>query len=426
MLLDLCSHLKTVEITLIHFNHELRGAESDADEDFVRELGEKYGFSVHVIRENIKKYAIDQDLSIEEAGSIRRKQAFLKILDKIQYDMVLTGHHKDDQIETILINLYSGTGIQGLAGTSHQNKQMLRPLLNTTRSEIMDYARAKELRFCQDHTNMDIKYLRNNIRTELIPNIRPQKASDLYKLIQDIADQGNKLNKMVEQSVEHYDNIDIRYYSNGKISLGLNKLADYFSPIKKAIFDRAFRKISSLPQGLSAKHYSALSSLVSEGTIGQEIHLPASIAAYRDRKQLTFIRKSAFKWENISLVSSEKKAFPFFSFHLDKVNIHKHISNPDYFWYEDIKDDYTFKMAVDGDKMIIDNAGRTKSVKQILQEAYLAPHLKAFFPVLELNGHVVWIPGIRTAATAFVELDSKMKSKIAQCIKVQFDEGTFE
>jgi len=426
VLLDLLHTIPEIEISIIHINHELRGQESLSDMYFVQDLAKKYQYPMVTVREDIRKYSLENHLSIEEAGSQRRKSILLEALKQLDYDLVATGQHWDDQTETILMNLYTGTGIRGLTGIGSSWRQIIRPLLSFSRSEIEAYAQLNNLEFCLDGTNLDKQYLRNNIRAELIPFLNRSTENEFRHLIHQIVERGNVLNELIDNSSEHYDNINIRRYSGTKISLGLDLLSDYFSPIQKTIFDRAFQAISSKTQGLSEVHFRELKALFAPDTIGKELELPASVVAYRDRNHITFLVKSACRWGSTKLSGISRVTFPFFHFDLQELRIHDHVKNPDYFWLNDTDEAYSLRMSRAGDRMVINGSGKRLTVNQILQEAHVAPSVKRFYPVLTWEDKLVWIPGIRTSFEALVALQNMRSDEVKRCIKVQFDEGTFE
>lgn len=426
VMLHLLQQIPELEIRIIHFNHELRGKASLADLKFVQELGHQYSLPVYHVSENINAYADKHHLSVEEAGSHRRKTVFSEKLKEIDFDLIATGQHLDDQVETILMNLFQGTGVKGLTGIGQYQSQTIRPLLRYSRSQIESFSSTNNLKHRDDESNSDIKYLRNNIRTKLIPFINEGGRAELSHLIQELTDQGVEVNNMLVRAMEHHDNKEDNAISERKISLGMDKLADYFSPIQKAIFDRAFQTISSKSQGLSASHFQALQTLLTEQSIGREVQLPAEVVAFRDRLHISFIIKAAFEWGIVTMEQADKSEFPFFNFGFFELALHSYVSSADYFWYKSPKEMYSFKMTADGDKMQIDASGNTLPVKQILQEAHVAPHLKQFYPVLWLNDEIVWIPGIRTSFSSLIHVGDTLRSEVTQCIKVQFDEGTFE
>ncbi|MCF7822914.1 MAG: tRNA lysidine(34) synthetase TilS [Candidatus Marinimicrobia bacterium] len=426
VLLHLLNAVGNLEISIIHFNHELRGEASTSDMNFVEQLGNKYNYPVHIVSENIQKYASQNRLSVEEAGSQRRRLVFLEKLNELDYDLLASGQQYSDQLETILINLYTGTGIRGLSGIGASHEKIIRPLLSFSRAQILKYADMNQLEYCEDQSNRDPKYLRNNIRMNLIPLLSKLSEGNYASIIGDITDTGTRLNKMLQTALEHIDNNIIRQHSEAKISLGMDGLADYFSPIQKALFDRAFQVVSPMAQGISEIHFKRLKTLMEPASIGSKIQLPELITAYRDRKHITLIKRSLFEWAEMDLHSAVRHGFPFFKLGIQILELDHHVTNPDYFWYEGNEDQYNLRMRKEGDKMRVDAAGSELSVNQILQEAHVAPSLKEYYPVLVFGDTIVWIPGIRTAFSALVDSHKTAKSEVRPCFEIQLDEGTFE
>ena len=426
VLLHLLSQVSEVEINIVHFDHQLRGSESDADRDFVESIGAKLGHEVHVVSEDIEASATEKKLSIEEAGSIRRRATFDELMKQLGYDYVASGQHADDQIESILMNLYLGSGIQGLTGTSSLNDTYIRPLLRYSREEILNYAENNHLEFCVDKSNSDISFLRNNIRANVIPALSTELDYQLRYCVDEILRAGQALNKLIDATVEDIDIEGLSSVYAPKIALGLGDLSDYFSPIQKAIFDRAFQFISSMPQGISSNHFNALKMLLKDDAIGKEIQLPGSTTACRDRERIHLFKRTDCEWSPLPIISGRTYKFPFFQVEVTSVSVKENVRDSAYFWLEQDRENILMRPSKSGDKMVVDARGRTMPVRQIMQAAKVAPHLKEYFPILEQQGEILWIPGIRTAHSALVSDAAIEANKEKHCIKVQFQKGTFE
>ncbi len=425
-LLHLLHDLPGIQISIVHFDHQLRGAESDKDREFVKQLGSDLGFQVHTISEDIQAYAKLNGMSLEEAGSIRRRAAFLQLKNQLGYDYVASGQHVDDQIETLLLNLYQGTGFQGLAGISEWTDSFIRPLLNYTRAEIYAYSEKHTLQYRTDQSNSDISFLRNNIRANLIPALNNDIDDRLRTAIEGLLREGRALNRLVETSIEDVDIKGFRVDYVPKIALGLGDLPDYFSPIQKAIFDRAFQSISLMPQGISSKHFNALKSLFSDNSIGKEIQLPAAVRAIRDRGAITLFKPWDYRWSGTPLSVAGQMSFPFFKVEFTTSILGDHIQDPAFLWYTDVLDSYKIRVAESGDKMKVDASGRYVSIYHIMQAARVAPHLKAFYPIVEHRGEIVLVAGIRTAPSHMISDELIKENRSKHCMKIQFQKGTFE
>jgi len=426
VLLHLLSDIPNLGISIVHFNHQLRGAESDKDAEFVQELGSNHGVQVHMISEDIQAYAESNGLSLEEAGSLRRRTTFQTLMEDLDYDFIASGQHMDDQIETILMNIYLGTGLQGLTGISECAQNYIRPLLNHTRREILLYSEKHKLGYRTDGSNMDISFLRNNFRANVIPTLGNNIDERLRSTIEGIFRENQSLNQLVETSVEDIDIKGFRVDYAPKIALGLRGLPDYFSPIQKAIFDRAFQSISLMPQGISSKHFDALKSLFSDNSIGKEMQLPGSVTAFRDRGGITLFKRSDYQWSTGLLPDSGSVKYPFFQVEYTTSFLEDNVQDPAYFWDLDGLDSYIIRVAKSGDKMIVDTFGRALPVYQIMQSARVAPHLKEFYPIVEHQGKVIWVPGIRTAPSHMISEEIIRENRSKHCMKVEFQKGTFE
>lgn len=425
VLLSLLHALELYELQIIHFNHQLRGTESEEDEAFVSALGAKFKIPVHVIREDVTSIAKKEGLSLEEAGSIHRRRAFRQHLHALGCDYVASGHHMDDQLETVLMNLYLGSGIKGIQGMSWEHEGIIRPLLGFTRSALRNYAEEMAIDHKNDSSNLDTHYLRNKIRHEIIPASLRSNERDPHHLATELTQSADHLGKLINETIEDIDINVIKSHSEKKISLGLDKLSNYFSAIQKAVFDRIFQQLSSQEQGLSEKHFEALRSLIPAENVSKEVQLPQGISVVRDRNGLTFLNVESLKWTPRTLAESLSSDFPFFRLQSGEAKLGNKLKDPHYFWLQDDVETYTIRSLEAGEKMQVDEEGRALSGRQILQESHVAPHIKPFFPVLMHDDEIIWLPGVRTAHQGLLR-GGQLEDQQEKFIKVQYDEGTFE
>lgn len=162
------------EIGIAHCNFQLRGEESDADENFVVELSEMLEVAVYVEQFDTDEYASDHKLSIQMAARELRYKWFDEILTDFKYDYLLTAHQADDTLETMLINLSRGTGLKGLLGIPEVNDSVVRPLLGFSRQELLEYAKQQGYYWREDSSNAKTDYLRNAIRHKVIPPFKEE------------------------------------------------------------------------------------------------------------------------------------------------------------------------------------------------------------------------------------------------------------
>lgn len=172
-----------------HMNFQLRKEESDADEAFVRNLCAQLNVTLEVKRVDVEKLKSDEKISTQMAARKLRYDWFHEILAEKKLDYLVTAHHADDSIETVLINILRGTGLSGLKGIVH-NDIALRPMLCFSREEIHDYARINHIHWREDSSNSKDDYLRNKLRLNIMPQldkVAHQWRANVLKLSEDIA-----------------------------------------------------------------------------------------------------------------------------------------------------------------------------------------------------------------------------------------------
>lgn len=179
-------HLAGYNISLAHCNFNLRGSESDEDELFVRKLADKYHIETHFISFNTTQLANENKLSIEMAARELRYNWFNELCNEFNYTKIATGHHLNDSIETVLINLTRGTGINGITGIKPQNGNIIRPLLFATREQIEDYIKKEKLEYRTDSSNKSNEFVRNFFRNDIIPKLKEINPSFEATMKQDI------------------------------------------------------------------------------------------------------------------------------------------------------------------------------------------------------------------------------------------------
>ncbi|MEZ4856115.1 MAG: tRNA lysidine(34) synthetase TilS [Gelidibacter sp.] len=180
VLTHLCHQLK-LNFALAHCNFNLRADESDADEDFVLQLAEDLELEVFIESFDTKAYTKQHKLSTQLAARALRYNWFYELAEQLHFDYILTAHHADDNLETFLINLSRGTGLDGLIGIPEVNDIVVRPLLPFSRQTIAAYAKNNRLQWRDDSSNASNNYLRNKLRHKVIPilkDINPQMLSN--------------------------------------------------------------------------------------------------------------------------------------------------------------------------------------------------------------------------------------------------------
>lgn len=171
VLTDLCVKCG-MDFALAHCNFQLRGADSDADEKFVFQTAARLKTKFYVSHFNTSDYVVVNKVSVQMAARELRYAWFAEIMHKNGIETLVTAHHADDNLETFLINLSRGTGIGGLTGIPEKTDSLSRPLLAFSREQINSYAMNEHIEWREDNSNSETKYIRNNIRHQILPLLK--------------------------------------------------------------------------------------------------------------------------------------------------------------------------------------------------------------------------------------------------------------
>jgi tRNA(Ile)-lysidine synthase len=257
-------------ISAVHVNHNLRGAESERDENFVRELCEKLSVPLQVFQANVNEFAAEKNIGTEEAA---RKLRY-EFLQAASPGKIATAHNQDDNAETVLMNLCRGAGLKGLCGIPPVNGRIIRPLLEVSREEIEAYLSREKIAFITDTTNHSNDYTRNRVRNIILPvleaEVNPGAKSTIAKNAALLREDEAFLEETARQAFANLNEA-------GKLNM------EKLSALPPAISRRVVRCAVGEVRGgdisnISAAHVGAILGLVHSQT-GREIHLPGVAVA---------------------------------------------------------------------------------------------------------------------------------------------------
>ena len=254
------------KIYLVHINHLLRGEDADSDENFSFEYAKKNNLEIFIKRIPVKEIAKEIGKTLEEVGREERYKFFSEIYKKVRATKIATAHNKDDQIETFLFRLIRGTSLQGLEGIKIKNNNVIRPISEIYKKDILEYLNKNEIQYKIDKTNFENEFTRNSIRLDLIPFIEERyniKFKDkIFSLIKEIREnnQNNSLNlsdytdsenRIILEKTKFLSNFDKKnllslFLNKKNIEVNRNKIDEISSLIKsngtkKIDLDKSYR-----------------------------------------------------------------------------------------------------------------------------------------------------------------------------------------
>ena len=254
------------KIYLVHINHLLRGKDAVSDENFSFEYAKKNNLEIFIKKIPVKEIAKEVGKTLEEVGREERYKFFSEIYKKIGANKIATAHNKDDQIETFLFRLIRGASLQGLEGIKIKNNNIIRPISEIYKKDILDYLNKNEIQYKIDKTNFENEFTRNSIRLDLIPFIEERyniKFKDkIFSLIKEIREnnQNNSLNlsdytdsenRIILEKTKFLSNFDKKnllslFLNKKNIEVNRNKINEISSLIKnngtkKIDLDKTYR-----------------------------------------------------------------------------------------------------------------------------------------------------------------------------------------
>lgn len=273
------------DIFVGHINHNLRGIDSDGDEEFVKSLAQELGLECVTRSANVKGYAAENKLSIETAARDIRIKCLMEMAGSLGCDRIATAHHADDNAETVIYRMCRGTGFKGLCGIKPVNiftvndraVTYIRPLLCVTKEEIAAYCRQCGIVWRDDHTNDGVDYARNKIRHLVIPYLQEQSDEPLAAKLCELSSSCQKLYERIESKIESHDLLFGQLDCGG---VSVNGVAmKRLSPIIQAeVIRMALVKVGCGQRAVTRKHYQKIIGLPA-GEGGKVIELPGGFTA---------------------------------------------------------------------------------------------------------------------------------------------------
>jgi len=256
-----------------HINHMYRGKDAMHDEEFVRDLCQKYGVRLFVKRKNAAEYARELKVTEEEAGRVLRYGFFNENLSQIGGGKIALAHNLNDQAETVLQRLIRGTGIDGLSAMSFQKGNLIRPMLNVSRDEIMAYLHENNYQYCIDITNSQDIYGRNKIRLNLIPYLEKNFSPNIQATLSRMAEAMERDKKIIEKYIDIKFKELLKDRSGSKLVLDLNLLRALDVGERGRIIRRGIEELKGNTVNVEMKHIDNAISLMDAGKTGKKIDL---------------------------------------------------------------------------------------------------------------------------------------------------------
>ena len=284
-------------LSVVHFNHRLRGQASDCDEKFVARLAAKYGLPFHVARENVAAKALREKANLEDVARRARYAFFEQLVAAGKLTHIAVGHTADDQAETVLAHILRGTGLAGLGGIHPVSNHVIRPLLQIRRSALRVYLQLLDQPWREDVTNRDTTKMRARIRKKLLPLLEKQFQPAVVDHLGTLAQSAREDEALLDAiAAERASVIVEKRLATTSVSVPalLKPLAGeasfpHSAAVSKRIVRRIVKDLKQRAGQLNADHLQSILALATHGESGKSLPLPGGIEVRREHDHLVFV-----------------------------------------------------------------------------------------------------------------------------------------
>lgn len=407
----------SLKLGVAHLNHCLRQNDSDKDAQFVEVLAKKHDLPCYTHKEDVRKYRIENKLSAEEAARRVRYSFLNNVADSMQYNKIAVGHHSDDNAELILMNLFRGSGKQGLSGIPPvRDRMIIRPLIKVSRSEIMEFIVQNKLEYISDASNTDTKYFRNRVRHDLIPLLKTAYNPKISETL-------NRLSSIIRSEEEWIDDVVHPFFEEAVLDvqenyiiLSVTMLNQYHPALQRRIIRMTIAGIKGDLRRIRFVNINSVIGLLGKSSAYGKADLPDCIRVQRNQDAL-YVFKEKRKLCGISKKFNQSETFTFeyqvekpdflcireigatikfTEMPMEKVSNYRYTGQHISFFD---KDSLSFPMVVrnfrPGDTFRPLGAGGTQKLKKFFIDKKVPRSERIRCPLLLSRGKIIWVVGHR-------------------------------
>ena len=422
-----------IKIVVVHVNHGIRGEEARQDEEYVQKLCKERGIDFECVHVKVKELAKQQKLSEEEVGRKVRYEAFDQAAKKYNCNKIAVAHNQNDVSETVLLNLFRGSGLKGLVGIEPIRGNVIRPLLCVERSEIEEYLLERNIEYHNDATNFETNYTRNKIRLKVLPYVEAEvneRASEHIAKSAGILSQASsfidmeacKLYNQCVKEEEGVFEIELESFEKGHLILQKEVVRKVLFAIAKKqkdiemshvdsvleLIEKGAGKRVDLPYHMEAIHYYnkmvlRKKNLINEGKILEiEAVIPGSVRIPDTNMQLSF---------ELITVSEDNRS------ELEKMYSVKKNDYTKWFDYDKIRNTVLARYRKTGDFFECNSTGNRKKIKDFFIDQKVPAEKRERILLLADGNHIIWVIGFRISEYY------KVNSGTRRILKVKVDGG---
>lgn len=394
-------------LTAVHVNHHIRGEEADEDMNYVVSRCEKLGVPLEVFHIFVKDEARKRGMTEEEAGRACRYECFESICSKTGANKIAVAHNLNDNSETILFNLFRGTGVKGLSGIPVRRANVVRPLLCCTRDEIEMYLTANGIDYRNDSTNFQTEYSRNRLRLDVIPYIKENINSKAEYNIVNVGEELREIDSYLEEETQKaFKQMVIE--KSGKENIGL-LICDEAFALNEVILKRVVRVVINQLAGqlkdITRVHVNSVLAL-KDMNVSKKVNLPYNLVAVRRYDGIEIDRGDKSEnphMEPVILIENDviRDTGDLVTIKLEKTSFSKESIEELLYtkWLDyDKIGTLSLRNRQEGDYLVIDDKGSKKKLKDYFINEKIPKEERDSILLLADGNHVVWVIGYRISS----------------------------
>lgn len=422
MLLFIQKHIP-VDICIVHIEHGIRGKDSIEDAEFVEKLAHDKGIKFRMFSYDVISEAKKRNIGTEEMGRILRYQSFERAAEQVWGSeatyRIAVAHNKNDNAETVLLNLFRGSGLKGMTGIPYKRGNIIRPLIETSRNEIESWLKSHDIAYRTDSTNFETEYTRNKIRLKVLPYVQEEINNQSLDNICHFSDSAREAYEYIEKQIQkaydkyvlHDDDIFIKdeclneemVIIKGVVKCSIEKAAQKSRDITRkhiedvtALFFRQTGRMLNLSEGIEAKRVYGGIKIYKNKENHKDINTECRYIDIKAAGEYVFMGKKY----SVSVENWEKNQF-----------IPEKIYTK-WFDYDKIKGALQLRNKKPKDYLQINKEGHNKKLKAYFTDEKIPKEERDDIMLLADGSHIIWIVGYRISEAYKITEDTKKVIKV--------------
>lgn len=408
-------------VTVAHFNHLLRGKESDADEEFVRGMASTLSLPFVAGRGDVAAWRKEHGGSKPEAARILRYRFFNEEAKRLKVDKIALAHHADDQAETVLMRLLRGAGTHGLSGIFPLRENLyIRPILFARKKEILDFLRDRKVLFREDRSNLEADNLRNRIRLDLMPQLTEQFNPSLSDSLSRTAEILREEDDFLEGYVKEIFPSCILKEDEENVVFQRLALKGLHPAIQRRIIRMGVERVRSTLKRFSYSHLEGAIRLLEEDAVGKSLDWPDGLRILFSYTTVSITRKEKKKWAEVQaplpvpgeIIFRGQKIVSEMSATKDGNRAWEEGKSFAWMDFDKVSLPFIVRSRKPGDRFQPLGMGSKKKLKELFINRKIPREDRDAIPLLISKGEIVWVGGVEVSDQVKISKETTMAVKV--------------